>query len=155
MQTILFIMGVSGSGKTTVGKLLSKQTGIPFFDADDFHSTANVEKMKAGVPLTDEDRASWLQSLNQLAKENQTTGAVIACSALKETYRQQLADGLHHVQWVYLKGSYALIHERMLQRPHHYFQQQCCRVNLIFWKNLPTLGCLMFRKNRTGLQNPS
>jgi len=121
MQTILFIMGVSGSGKTTVGKLLSKQTGIPFFDADDFHSTANVEKMKAGVPLTDEDRASWLQSLNQLAKENQTTGAVIACSALKETYRQQLADGLHHVQWVYLKGSYALIHERMLQRPHHYF----------------------------------
>lgn len=114
-------MGVSGSGKTTVGKLLSKQTGIPFFDADDFHSTANVEKMKAGVPLTDEDRASWLQSLNQLAKENQTTGAVIACSALKETYRQQLADGLHHVQWVYLKGSYALIHERMLQRPHHYF----------------------------------
>lgn len=114
-------MGVSGSGKTTVGKLLSKQTGIPFFDADDFHSTANIEKMKAGVPLTDEDRASWLQSLNQLAKENQTTGAVIACSALKETYRQQLADGLRHVRWVYLKGSYALIHERMLQRPHHYF----------------------------------
>lgn len=121
MQTILFIMGVSGSGKTTVGKLLSKQTGIPFFDADDFHSTANVEKMKAGVPLTDEDRAAWLQSLNQLAKDHQTTGAVIACSALKETYRQELANGLHHVQWVYLKGSYALIHERMLQRPHHYF----------------------------------
>lgn len=121
MQTILFIMGVSGSGKTTVGKLLSEQTGIPFFDADDFHSTANVEKMKAGIPLTDEDRAAWLQSLNQLAKENETRGAVIACSALKETYRQQLADGLHHVQWVYLKGSYQLIYERMLQRPLHYF----------------------------------
>lgn len=114
-------MGVSGSGKTTVGKLLSEQTGIPFFDADDFHSTANIEKMKAGIPLTDEDRVAWLQSLNQLAKENETRGAVIACSALKETYRQQLADGLHHIQWVYLKGSYQLIHERMLQRPHHYF----------------------------------
>lgn len=58
MQTILFIMGVSGSGKTTVGKLLSEQTGIPFFDGDDFHSTANIEKMKAGIPLTDEDRAA-------------------------------------------------------------------------------------------------
>jgi 6-phosphogluconate dehydrogenase len=121
MQSILFIMGVSGSGKTTVGKLLSEQTDLPFFDADDVHSTANVEKMKAGIPLTDQDRAAWLQSLNQLAKDHQTRGAVIACSALKETYRQQLADGLHHVQWVYLKGSYALIHERMLQRPHHYF----------------------------------
>lgn len=121
MQTILFIMGVSGSGKTTVGKLLSEQTGIPFFDGDGFHSTANIEKMKAGIPLTDADRAAWLQSLNQLAKKNQTTGAVIACSALKETYRQQLADGLHNVRWVYLKGSYALIHERMLQRPQHYF----------------------------------
>lgn len=121
MQTIFLIMGVSGSGKTTVGKLLSEQTGIPFFDGDDFHSTANIEKMKAGIPLTDADRAAWLQRLNQLAKDNQTTGAVIACSALKETYRQQLAEGLHHVQWVYLKGSFALIHERMLQRPQHYF----------------------------------
>lgn len=121
MQSIIFIMGVSGSGKTTVGKLLSEQTGLPFFDADDFHSTANVEKMKAGIPLTDADRAAWLQSLNQLAKDHQTTGVLIACSALKEIYRQQLADGLQYAQWVYLKGSYALIHERMLQRPHHYF----------------------------------
>lgn len=121
MQLIFFIMGVSGSGKTTVGKLLSAQTGLPFFDADDFHSTANVEKMKAGAPLTDEDRAAWLETLHQLAKEHQTTGAVIACSALKENYRHQLAKGLQNVQWVYLKGSYELIHERLLQRPHHYF----------------------------------
>lgn len=68
--------------------------------------------MKTGQPVAKPE---------SIGKENETRGAVIACSALKETYRQQLADGLHHVQWVYLKGSYALIHERMLQRPHHYF----------------------------------
>jgi 6-phosphogluconate dehydrogenase len=121
MQSIIFIMGVSGSGKTTIGKLLSKQTGFPFFDADDFHSAANIEKMKAGIPLTDENRKEWLQSLNQLAKKQQSTGAVIACSALKEVYRHQLEDGLQVVQWIYLKGSYEIIHERLQKRPHHYF----------------------------------
>lgn len=121
MQSIIFIMGVSGSGKTTVGKLLSEQTGLPFFDADTFHSAANIEKMKAGIALTDEDRKDWLQTLNQLAKQHQQTGAIIACSALKQGYRHQLADGLQSVQWIYLKGTYELIHERILQRPYHYF----------------------------------
>lgn len=121
MQSIIFIMGVSGSGKTTVGKLLSEQTGLPFFDADAFHSAENIEKMKAGSPLTDDDRKEWLQSLNQLAKEHQQTGAIIACSALKKNYRHQLDDGLQNVRWIYLKGTYELIHERLVQRPHHYF----------------------------------
>lgn len=114
-------MGVSGSGKTTVGKLLSEQTGLSFFDADDYHPSSNIEKMKAGIPLTDEDREEWLNILHQLAKQHQSTGVIIACSALKEKYRKQLSDGLSYVQWIYLKGSYALIHERLLQRPHHYF----------------------------------
>lgn len=121
MQSILFIMGVSGSGKTTVGKLLSAQTGFPFFDADDFHSATNIEKMKAGIPLTDEDRADWLEVLNTLAKKQEHIGAVIACSALKESYRKQLGEGLHRVHWLYLKGSYDLIHDRLLQRTDHYF----------------------------------
>jgi 6-phosphogluconate dehydrogenase len=121
MQSIIFIIGVSGSGKTTVGQVLSEQTGIPFFDADDFHSSANIEKMKAGIPLTDEDRAGWLQGLNQLARQHQQTGAIIACSALKQIYRNQLSEHLQQVKWVYLKGNYHLIHERLQQRPHHYF----------------------------------
>jgi 6-phosphogluconate dehydrogenase len=121
MQSIIFVMGVSGSGKTTVGQLLAKQLQIPFFDADGFHPAANIEKMNNGIPLTDADRKEWLQSLNELAKQYQQTGVVIACSALKQDYRLQLESGLHRVQWVYLKGSYELIHERLLQRPHHYF----------------------------------
>jgi 6-phosphogluconate dehydrogenase len=121
MQRIVFIMGVSGSGKTTVGKMLSQQMNLSFFDADDFHPAANIEKMKAGIPLADDDRKEWLQILHQIAKEHQQTGTVIACSALKQIYREQLAEGLKNVKWVYLKGSYDLIHERLLQRPHHYF----------------------------------
>ena len=105
MQSIIFIMGVSGSGKTTVGKLLHEQTGFPFFDADDFHPAANIEKMKAGVPLTDDDRAGWLRTLNALAKVHVAAGAIIACSALKLKYREQLAQGLQQVQWIYLKGT--------------------------------------------------
>jgi len=95
MNSIIYIMGVSGSGKTTVGRLLSQQTGIPFFDGDDFHSAANKEKMNAGIPLTDEDRQGWLQQLHDLAeKESAGGGAIIACSALKEKYRQLLSAGL-------------------------------------------------------------
>lgn len=121
MQSIIFIMGVSGSGKTTVGKLLHEQTGFPFFDADDFHPAANIEKMKAGVPLTDDDRAGWLRTLNALAKVHVAAGAIIACSALKLKYREQLAQGLQQVQWIYLKGTYEMIYERMQQRKVHYF----------------------------------
>src|SRR5204863_7094941 len=90
---IIFIMGVSGSGKTTIGKLLSGKTTLPFFDGDDLHSDANKEKMKAGIPLTDDDRAEWLLKINQLAKEQmRKQGAIIACSALKEKYREILMD---------------------------------------------------------------
>jgi 6-phosphogluconate dehydrogenase len=121
MQSIIFIMGVSGSGKTTVGKLLADQTGVPFYDGDDYHSSANIEKMKTGIPLTDDDRKEWLQTLNQLAKQHQQRGAIIACSALKQTYRNQLADELQNVQWVYLKGSFELIYDRMVKRQEHYF----------------------------------
>lgn len=121
MYPVIFIMGVSGSGKTTTGKLLSQKTGIPFFDADDLHPASNIKKMKAGSPLTDEDRQGWLQQLNLLAREQQhISGAVIACSALKSQYRKQLAEQLHAAKWVFLKGSYDLIADRIGKRKNHF-----------------------------------
>src|SRR6266700_2782944 len=102
---IIYIMGVSGSGKTTIGKKLSERTNIPFFDADDFHSLANKKKMKAGDPLTDDDRAVWLTRINALAKEQmKKKGAIIACSALKEKYRIVLSGGIIiPVFWIFLR----------------------------------------------------
>lgn len=121
MSTIIYIMGVSGSGKTTIGKLLSQKTGIPFFDADDFHSTANKEKMKNAVPLTDKDREDWLETINSLAKKQTgSNGAIIACSALKEKYRDVLNNGIINPLWVLLQGSYIQIKERMENRSGHY-----------------------------------
>jgi gluconokinase len=119
---IIYIMGVSGSGKTTIGKKLSERTAIPFFDADDFHSTANKEKMKRGQPLTDDDRAAWLTSLNELAKKQmKKKGAIIACSALKEKYRMVLSGGITiPLFWIFLQGDYELIQKRMMARADHY-----------------------------------
>jgi carbohydrate kinase (thermoresistant glucokinase family) len=119
---VIYIIGVSGSGKTTIGTHLSAFIGIPFFDADDFHSKANKEKMQEGSALTDEDRADWLQSLNQLAiVEIKKKGAIIACSALKRKYREILASGLKEsVYWVFLHGDYKLIEERMKARKDHF-----------------------------------
>ena len=117
---IIYIMGVSGAGKTTIGKLLSYKTGIPFFDADDFHSAANIEKMKKGIPLTDDDRKDWLLRLHQLTlKQNNTQGVIIACSALKEKYRIVLAKGIHPF-WIFLQGTYQQLYERIKVRQDHY-----------------------------------
>ncbi|MFC0774801.1 gluconokinase [Terrimonas alba] len=122
MIAIIYIMGVSGSGKTTVGKKLSEATDIPFFDADDFHSVANKNKMKAGHPLNDDDRKEWLQNINQKAREEAgKNGAIIACSALKENYRRVLASEITSpVYWVFLQGDYQLIYKRMNDRKGHF-----------------------------------
>ncbi len=114
-------MGVAGSGKTTIGKLLHQKTDIPFFDADDFHPQANKDKMKAGHALNDEDRAAWLQQLNQLAQQQlHLEGAIIACSALKEKYRSVLGMGIQAPVWIFLQGSYETILERMQNRATHF-----------------------------------
>ena len=115
-------MGVSGSGKTTIGKLLAEKTSIVFFDADDFHPMANREKMKAGQPLTDEDRGVWLLRINELARDQSTQGgAIIACSALKEKYRNILASGITlPVYWIFLQGRFERVKERIEARKGHF-----------------------------------
>jgi gluconokinase len=115
-------MGVTGVGKTTVGRLLAEQTGWPLYDADDYHSTANVEKMRAGIPLTDEDRWPWLDRLNALLRAADARGesAILACSALKQRYRDRLQQGLAGVRWVHLQGDMELIRSRLGQRKGHY-----------------------------------
>ena len=120
MNKLIVVMGVSGSGKTTIGRLLAEALGRPFFDADDYHPTENIEKMNSGTPLTDEDRKPWLDRLNQLCLQHQTEGLVLACSALKESYRKHIEGVITDISWIYLKGSFDLIMKRMKQREHHY-----------------------------------
>lgn len=119
---IYWIAGVSGSGKTTVGRLLAEQLSLPFFDADDFHPPENIAKMRAGIPLNDLDRAGWLAALHQQAhREHQQKGAVFACSALKQQYRTILAAGLEaHTRFFLLDGSFDLIMRRLQARKDHY-----------------------------------
>jgi len=122
---VIVVMGVSGSGKTTVGSQLAQQLGWRFADADDYHSSGNVEKMRSGIPLTDADRAQWLHTLRSLisgwiaAQKN----AVLACSALKQTYREYLrVDEV--IRLVYLKASENLLSQRLLERQGHYMKRQ-------------------------------
>lgn len=119
---VLVIMGVSGCGKTTVGEILAKDLGLPFFDADDFHPQRNVEKMKSGRPLNDDDRYPWLTILSEnILKWNKKKGAVLACSALKKTYREILQPVSHSdLLFVYLKGTKEIILDRLNKRTGHY-----------------------------------
>ena len=123
---IIVVMGVSGSGKTTVGKALASALGIPFYDADDFHPQDNIVKMDQGIPLQDLDRESWLETLSKnLTQWEVATGAVLACSALKEMYRTALYSGVNNdMTWVYLYGRSELIKERMAGRRGHYFKPE-------------------------------
>jgi len=115
-------MGVSGSGKTTIGKMLAHSIDVPFYDGDDFHPQSNIEKMRSGRPLNDRDRQGWLEALNKLAlKTTKNKGAIIACSALKEDYRIILNKGLDpKPEWIFLNGDQKLIMERMQKREAHF-----------------------------------
>jgi gluconokinase len=119
---IVVLMGVSGCGKTTVGDLVARQLGWPYLDADDHHPPANVDKMRAGTPLTDADRWPWLDCLNRLLREHQSAGknVILGCSALRQVYRERLAQGLDDVRWVHLTGSFDLIASRLQARKHRY-----------------------------------
>ena len=122
---IVILMGVVGSGKTSVGRLLAQQLRWKFADADDFHPAANVEKIRHGIPLTDADRQPWLRLLSANIANWSSAGVsvVLACSALKESYREELATG-PDVQFVYLKGSPDLIARRLHLRQGHFADGQ-------------------------------
>ena len=121
----VIVMGVSGSGKTTIGSMLAQELGWQFYDADDFHPPANREKMAQGVPLSDEDRAEWLASLRKLIRKNLEEGVscVLACSALKQRYRENLAVN-EKVRFAYLRGSFEQVETRMKRRKDHYMPVQ-------------------------------
>ncbi len=119
---IIILMGVSGSGKTTLGRLLAQNLGWPFYDGDDFHPQANIDKMRQGIPLTDDDRDAWLTALrcliDTLIRDRQS--AILTCSALKQTYRDRLSAGQPEARFVYLKGNYNLVCQRLLARQGHF-----------------------------------
>jgi gluconokinase len=118
---VVILMGVSGSGKTTVGLALAESLQWQFVDADDYHPPENVAKMRAGIPLNDADRAPWLAILRDLISGwlSSKTNVVLACSALKQTYREELNTG-PEVRFIYLRGDKELIAERLSARPGHY-----------------------------------
>jgi carbohydrate kinase (thermoresistant glucokinase family) len=119
MSQQVLIMGVSGCGKTTVGKMLADELNAVFYDADDFHPAANRDKMARGIPLDEEDRKPWLQSIAETIRaQNQTF--VLACSALRESYRQQLLAACPGMKIIHLHGSRELLLERMQQRQGHF-----------------------------------
>jgi len=122
LNLLYVVMGVSGSGKSTVARMLARATGGQWLDADDFHPAPNRAKMGAGIPLTDEDRQPWLDRLNAelRAAAAQSRPVFLACSALKQKYRDRLAAGLPQVRFVYLKGSRELIGSRLALRKQHF-----------------------------------
>jgi gluconokinase len=117
---IIVVMGVSGSGKSTVGRMLAERLGVPYAEGDDFHPAANVAKMAAGQPLTDEDRWPWLRSLADWIAGHAGTGGVITCSALKRAYRDVLASAGTPVWFLHLAGEREVIAARLAGRSGHF-----------------------------------
>ena len=123
---ILIVMGVSGAGKTLIGELLAQRLGCSFVDGDEFHSASNKQKMAQGIPLTDEDRWPWLAAIRAAieAKVRAGQSLIVGCSSLKRVYRDVLrggAQGDGNVRFVYLKGSFEVLHERLATRGRHFF----------------------------------
>jgi gluconokinase len=125
---VIVIFGVSGAGKTTVGELLARELDWHFYEADDFHSPANIEKMRRGVPLTDDDRRPWLENLRELIKRcvAANENAVLACSALKRVYRKHLHVSAE-VELVFLRGDYALVAGQLRHRRGHFMNPELLR----------------------------
>lgn len=126
MSNTIILMGVSGSGKTTIGQALSTTTGWSFYDGDDYHPLENIEKMSQGIPLNDDDRLIWLETLSELISEKSSSGEdlILACSALKRAYRQKLRSKNRDVLFVFLEGDFDLIWQRMQLRKSHYMKPE-------------------------------
>ena len=129
---VIILMGPMGCGKTAIGKMLADKLGWSFYDGDDFHPKENVEKMRTGIALTDEDRRVWLEKLRdnieRWLKERQNT--ILACSALKQAYRDILGVNQKRVKTVFLKGSYELLRKRIGERQHPYMDKSLLRSQL-------------------------
>ena len=121
---IVVIMGVSGPGKTTVGRLLARRLDCAYYEGDEFHSAGNIDKMSKGISLNDDDRMPWLASIKEIIDECVKSGsdAVIACSALRKKYRRALTAGVSDIHFVYLEGDPDTIRERMISRDRHYMK---------------------------------
>ena len=120
LVSVITLMGVSGCGKTVIGTILADKLGWEFIESDSYHSQEDIRKMSNGIPLTDADRWPWLERLHNLLVEKQADDipVILACSALKESYRQIMCEDLRGCEYVYLKGKYDLIWKRMRQREH-------------------------------------
>lgn len=125
-------MGVAGSGKSTVGKLLAQKLEWQFYDGDDFHPPENLEKMRRGIPLDDRDRLPWLLALQDLIERVRCDrdNAILACSSLKQTYRDLLQGYKKDILWVYLKGNYDVLYQRIQHRQKHYMKAEMLRSQL-------------------------
>lgn len=117
---LVVMMGVSGSGKTTVGAALAQRLRVPFADADDFHPEANIAKMSAGIPLDDEDRGPWLDAIAAWLAEHSATGGVASCSALKRAYRDVLSAAAPRAVYLHLHGDRDVLAARVAGRPGHF-----------------------------------
>ncbi|WP_345571547.1 gluconokinase [Streptomyces plumbiresistens] len=127
---LVVVMGVSGSGKTTVGQLLAQGLGVPYAEGDDFHPAANVAKMRAGHPLDDEDRRPWLDKIARWLTGHADSGGVVTCSALKRRYRDRLASAAPHVLFLHLDGSSELIAARITARQGHFMPPELLRTQI-------------------------
>lgn len=145
---IIIVCGVSGTGKTTIGSLLADNLNLPFFDADDFHPESNVSKMKSGKALNDQDRQPWLEVLaDELMVWESNKGAVLACSALKESYRKTLASRCKtNIHWVMLSGSAELLTQRLESRQGHFMGSKLLQSQLDTLE-LPNYGLLIDVQN--------
>jgi carbohydrate kinase (thermoresistant glucokinase family) len=137
---VIVLMGISGSGKSTIGRQLGERLGWPFYDGDDFHPAENVAKMARGVPLDDHDRLPWLQAMHEKLSAVLASGgqAVLAASLLKQAYRDQVLNGLSDVALVYLKAKPALIDERLQQRQGHFFKSPLLASQLAILEEPPS-----------------
>jgi len=151
---VVIIFGVSGAGKTTIGQLFTEELGWRFYEGDDFHSETDIDKMREGVPLTDEDRWPWLESLRKLIKRCLGAGenAVLTCSALKEAYRRHLRVNAD-VKLVFLRGDYELIANQLRERRGHFMKPALLESQFVDLEEpQPAEGVLMIELGRTPVE---